>query len=100
MTIKVGKEYVASGNYSELCLLTSQLLKKQKGRCALTGQPFEERSAEEGGIQDDRISLDRIDNSRGYYDGNVQLVTQFANRARGQMSIEEARRRLIQFEEP
>lgn len=82
VTMKVGKEYVGSGNYSELCLLTSQLLKMQKGRCALTGQPFEMRSNEEGGIQDDRMSLDRIDNSRGYYDRNVQLVTQFANRAR------------------
>ena len=100
VTMKVGKEYVGSGNYSELCLLTSRLLKQQKGRCALTGQPFEKRSAAEGGVQDDRMSLDRIDNSHGYYDGNVQLVTQFANRARGQMSIEEARRRLIQYEEP
>jgi len=100
VTMKVGKEYVGSGNYSELCLLTSQLLKMQKGRCALTGQPFEMRSTEEGGIQDDRMSLDRIDNSRGYYDGNVQLVTQFANRARGQMSIQEARCRLTQYEEP
>ncbi|UWR45388.1 hypothetical protein [Phaeobacter inhibens] len=100
MTVRVGKEYVGSGNYSELCLLTSQLLNEQKGRCALTGQPFETRSAVEGGIQDDRMSLDRIDNSFGYYDGNVQLVTQFANRARGQMSIQEARRRLIQYVEP
>ena len=100
MSVKVGKEYVGSGNYSELCLLTSQLLKKQKGRCALTGQPFETRTATEGGVQDDRMSLDRIDNSLGYHDGNVQLVTQFANRARGQMSIQEARRRLTQHAEP
>lgn len=100
LTVKVGKEYIGSGNYSELCLLTSRLLKKQKGHCALTGKPFEKRSPEKGGIQDDRMSLDRIDNSQGYYDGNVQLVTQFANRARGQMSIEEARRRLIQYCEP
>ncbi|MBP0483639.1 hypothetical protein [Sagittula salina] len=100
MTVKVGKEYVGSGNYSELCLLTSQLLNKQNSRCALTGQPFETRSAAEGGIQDDRMSLDRIDNSLGYYDGNVQLVTQFANRARGQMSIQEAQSRLVQYVEP
>ncbi|MAY25004.1 MAG: hypothetical protein CMK02_01685 [Polycyclovorans sp.] len=100
MTVKVGKEYVGSGNYSELCLLTSQLLKEQESRCALTGQPFETRSAAEGGVQDDRMSLDRIDNSLGYCDGNVQLVTQFANRARGQMSIQEARRRLVQYAEP
>ena len=37
------------------------------------------------------MSLDRIDNSRGYYDANVQLVTQIANRARGKMSPQEAR---------
>lgn len=80
--------------------MTSPLLKKQKSRCALTGQPFEKRSAVEGGVQDDRMSLDRTDNSHGYYVGSVQLVTQVANRASGQMSIEKVRRRLIQYEEP
>ena len=54
VTMKVGKESVGSGKYSEFCLLTSQLLRIQKGRCAVTGQPFEVRSTDEGGTQDDR----------------------------------------------
>jgi hypothetical protein len=60
-------------------------------------QKFELRSNEDGGVQDDRVSLDRIDNLRGYASDNVQLVTQFANRARGTLSCDEARRRLRQL---
>ena len=53
---------------------------------------------QDGGIPDDRMSLDRIDNSVGYAEGNIQLVTQFANRARGTLSVDEARMRLTQYD--
>lgn len=95
--LKVGKDYPSSLSRADLSALASHLWDKQNGRCALTGKKFELLSDEEGGLQDDRVSLDRIDNSIGYADGNVQLVTQFANRARGTLSIEEARNRLVQF---
>lgn len=93
----IGKEYPNSASRPELVPLVHKLWEQQNGRCALTGQAFERRSDEDGGVQDDRMSLDRIDNTKGYSDGNVQLVTQFANRARGTLHVDEARRRLVQF---
>ncbi|RVG27128.1 hypothetical protein [Sinorhizobium meliloti] len=95
--ITIGREYPESLPRAELVALVGALWDRQNGRCALTGQAFELRSDEEGGVQDDRVSLDRIDNLVGYTETNVQLVTQFANRARGILPVEEARRRLVQF---
>jgi hypothetical protein len=93
----LGKGYLGSLSRSELASVVNQLWKEQQGRCALTGCAFELRTEDDGGIQDDRLSLDRIDNSIGYAEGNIQLVTQFANRARGTLSVEQARMRLVQF---
>ncbi|MCQ1855639.1 hypothetical protein [Neorhizobium galegae] len=94
----IGKAYPNSLSRAELMVLVDILWERQKGRCALTGQAFELRADEEGGVQDDRVSLDRIDNLQGYADVNVQLVTQFANRARGTLPVNEARKRLVQFD--
>lgn len=93
----VGKAYPGSLSRAELSSLVRQLWTEQHRRCALTGLQFELRTDENGGIADDRMSLDRIDNSVGYTEGNIQLVTQFANRARGTLSVDEARMRLVQF---
>ncbi|MBY5351190.1 hypothetical protein [Rhizobium leguminosarum] len=92
-----GREYPDSLPFAELLTLAASLWERQGGRCALTGKKFELRSQEMGGIWEDKVSLDRIDNNFGYSAANVQLVTQFANRARGNMSCEEARKRLVQF---
>lgn len=56
----------------------------QQGRCALTGRTltFAERS-------EDKISLDRIDSSQGYYVGNVQLTTTAANIAKRRLTVPE-----------
>ncbi len=92
-----GRDYPDSLPTAELLTLVAALWEQQDGRCAITGQKFELRSNEDGGVQDDRVSVDRLDNSIGYGSNNVQLVTQFANRARGTLSCAEARRRLVQF---
>jgi len=97
---KLGKEYPQSLSRPELVALVSLLWGSQNGRCALTDQPFDLRPDEDGGQQEDRVSLDRIDNSIGYAECNVQLTTQFANRARGTLAIDEVRKRLVQFLEP
>lgn len=94
----VGKEYPYSLSRAELTSHVSRLWAKQDGRCALTSYPFELRPVEQGGNQEDRVSLDRIENSIGYAKCNIQLVTQFANRARGTMTIEEAKKRLVQYD--
>lgn len=51
------------------------LLERQHGRCALTGYEFkaEDRNPHL------RPSLDRIDSTRGYIPGNLQVVTRAAN---------------------
>lgn len=97
--VSSGREYLKSLSRAELLALTDELFQNQSGRCALTRTPFDLRTDAEGGVQADRVSLDRIDNAIGYADGNIQLTTQFANRARGELSVEEAKNRLVQHEE-
>lgn len=91
--VRVGKEYPDSLSPEKLRALARRLMREQNGRCALTGTPFDEVS------QVDRVSLDRIDCGRGYAEGNVQLTTVFANRARGTLDVEDARMRLVQWRE-
>ena len=43
----------------------------------------------EGSIQDTSPLLDRIDNSKGYVKGNVEVVSYLANRAKSNMSVEQ-----------
>lgn len=93
-TLRVGKAYPQTVSRAELMSIVQHLWTAQCGRCALTGKPFE---TSPNGIQEDRVSLDRINNGLGYAQGNVQLVTQFANRARGTLPIEDARIRLAQY---
>jgi hypothetical protein len=89
--IRIGREYADSLSAEKLRALARRLMRDQGGRCALTGTPFDEAS------EVDRVSLDRIDCDRGYAEGNVQLTTVFANRARGTLDIEDARQRLVQW---
>ena len=42
-----------------------------------------------------KVSLDRLDNNKGYEPGNVCLATWFMNRARGQMSVADFRSSLL-----
>lgn len=56
------------------------ILKKQNNKCALSGLSFDSET---------RISLDRIDATIGYIEGNVQLVTVEVNYAKQSMSNEE-----------
>ncbi len=88
---KIGREYPDSLPADKLKALARRLMDSQGGRCVLTGTPFDEAS------EVDRVSLDRIDCDRGYAEGNVQLTTVFANRARGTLDPEDARMRLVQW---
>jgi len=75
------------------------LLVKQNGLCALSGVPLTfvtKRTIEEGDAVGDpekfaatNVSIDRIDPRYGYVYGNIQLVTSYANRAKGEMKCNE-----------
>ncbi|MGH7039895.1 MAG: hypothetical protein ACREE4_13740 [Stellaceae bacterium] len=62
------------------------LFEAQSGRCVLTGRTLLWGTK---GVQRDTLSIDRIDQSRGYVLGNVRLVTYQANFARNRFSDEE-----------
>lgn len=56
--------------------IISKVFLKQKGRCVLTGIPLELKT---GHIHS--ASIDRLDNSKGYVEGNVQLIVAPLNTA-------------------
>lgn len=60
--------------------------KKQEGRCALTGLTL---TWNKGGIRPTSVSIDRIDNNRGYEIDNIRLVCFAVNVFRGRMNDEE-----------
>jgi hypothetical protein len=54
----------------------------QQGRCALTGKEF---SLEPGSLQSKnpfKISIDRVDNNKGYVKSNIRFLTHWANNAK------------------
>ena len=63
---------------------TVDIYNKQKGRCAVSGQPLF-RPLESQKVCDTRffVSIDRIDNKLGYEIGNIQLTSQWINHALG-----------------
>lgn len=52
------------------------------GRCAMSGIPFDMRLKPRGVDFPFRASLDRIDNTLGYLDTNVQIVAKIYNSAK------------------
>lgn len=61
------------------------LLDKQYGMCALTGLPISIGASRDGITT---ASLDRIDNSKGYIEGNVQWVHKDINQIRSNHTVE------------
>jgi hypothetical protein len=73
------------------------LMKKQEGRCALTGLKM--LLDDEPGDEQCRCSLDRIDSSRHYEPGNLQVVCKFVNQWKGAMVNEEFKRLIAKIRE-
>lgn len=61
-------------------------------KCPILGKPFIY------GHIDWTYSLDRIDNSKGYIKGNVQIISNRANRLKGDFTIEEVKSLLTYLE--
>ena len=64
-----------------------KLYKKQNGLCVISG--IEMTYIVGGGFKDKNISIDRIDNSKGYIKNNIQLVCSRINIMRGNLSYDE-----------
>lgn len=65
-----------------------ELYKNQNGKCAITGMDMTiDRSP--GQWHTYNVSVDRINNDKGYDLNNVQLVCQHINVMRGTLSVEE-----------
>lgn len=66
------------------------LLVKQDGKCALTGWNLEfTRGGDWDGKNPKGATMDRINNSKGYVPGNIQLVCGLPNSVRGALSMKE-----------
>lgn len=63
-----------------------KMLVEQNYKCAMTGIVLE---GSKGGKEPFVISIDRIDNSKGYIEGNVQLVTTIFNTAKNHYKMED-----------
>ena len=53
---------------------------RRSRKCFYTGKPFTEK---------DGLSIDRVDNSKGYEDGNVVACLTSLNTKKGNLSVEE-----------
>jgi hypothetical protein len=101
-----GGQYVSDGIYrgrKKSFKITKngllKILKKQNGCCALTGVPLTFVTVEtikKADVVGDpkkysptNVSIDRINPRFGYLPNNVQLVTNFANKAKGEMQTQE-----------
>lgn len=70
------------------CITEAHIIKlymDQKGLCALSSKPL--LYGKKGTGSDDVISLDRIDNVRGYEPQNIQLLTKAVNNAKATLSV-------------
>lgn len=69
------------------------LVSRADGRCEDTGVAFSDRRQSRGPYRHpDYMSIDRLNNRRGYDFANVRLVTQALNFARGSMTMAECYR--------
>jgi hypothetical protein len=82
-------KYRAKRTERKVCNITPEYLKdlfdRQDGKCPLTGWDMvlpESTSGWKNGNKPENASLDRVDNDKGYVEGNVRFVALIANMAR------------------
>ena len=60
---------------------------KQNGKCAVSGIPLTLTHGTRQEQNPTKVSTDRIDNSKGYIEGNIHLVTWQVNTAKGTWAL-------------
>lgn len=63
-----------------------RLYKKQNGLCAITGEPLE-LILGKSKANPDRLSVDRIDSSKGYIRGNIWVIKWYVNCMKSDMDL-------------
>jgi hypothetical protein len=74
--------------WTESCIafeFLMELWKEQNGRCAITGIEMTHLAGE--GRTQTNVSIDRIDSSIGYVEGNIQLVCKIVNVMKSELSL-------------
>ena len=66
-----------------------ELWNRQNGLCFWFNVPMDLKMSETEEINLSKVSIDRLDSNIGYIKGNVVLCTLFANRGRGNSSLEQ-----------
>lgn len=65
------------------------LYEKQDGKCALTGKTMQVHTLGTGLPNPEIVSVDRINNDKGYVPGNIQLVTWNTNQRKHTRSVKQ-----------
>jgi hypothetical protein len=79
---KIGREFTIT--FDEVLALWEA----QGGRCAISGVPMDHFPGD-GERRRNKVTMDRIDCARGYTPDNVWLITDWANRAKSDLTREE-----------
>lgn len=69
------------------CDFALNLLEKQNNKCAITNIELTCKKGE--GLQYSNITIDRIDSSKGYTKDNIQILSYWANMAKGALTDED-----------
>ena len=73
------------------------LVARSAGRCEMTSIRFNDLKPFGGRIRPFRMSLDRLDNEKGYYLHNCRLICARANLARGTADLEEIHHFMLEY---
>jgi len=76
-------EFAITGDY------INKIFLEQKGKCIVTNQNICSFYASRNATSPYVYSIDRIDNSLGYIEGNIRLTTKDANMCRGSLTVKE-----------
>ena len=97
--VRLASQWQGREGKARLAEYLSELYEKQTGLCALSGQAMElavtSRHLGNDSHLTNKASPDRIDSSRGYVPGNIQLTTWWVNQCKIDLTMEEFRNKVL-----